>query len=278
MERLKQLSKDRNREKAKQRMSQIGGGDFSRGFGTKESAREQGATANYKPKNLSTKKPSAQSPKDDDALKEKKVTKKNEEPARLGKIVVDNSAINTMTSANTDTKRRRKKLIITILIISIVLIWTFIILTKIIKPQKPKHNCHLYLSGDAKSNCVMLLDGEENSAWQTPTGISPQSTYNDFKVEVSLPDNGNYNIRFRVEVYNKNTLVSNFGSVNTLGEYAIKLDSDGKVWREYKGVSGGQNVLIMSGITFYDVQTSPQLVGLSSSSIKINIYIEVNKA
>lgn len=289
-EKLKLLARERAKENAKMRMTQIGGGDFSRGFGTKEKASNLEREIETKPKTQpnSNKKAStkdnvknvAPNEKSNDNAQQnaKAGATKDGKPSRLGKIVVDSSAINTMTTATNDSKRRRKKLIISILVVAIVLIWVFIIFTKLIKPQKPDHNCHMYLSGNAKSDCVLLLDGEKNSEWHTPTGISPQCTYDNFKVELTLPSTGSYDVKFRVEVYNKNKLVSNFGTIATLPSYQIKVDASGNVWRELKSVQGGQNVTIMSGITFFDVSTSPDLSGISSASLKLNIYIEVNKA
>lgn len=289
-EKLKLLAKERAKENAKMRMSQIGGGDFSRGFGTKEKVSNLEKEPETKSKTQLNSKPTAPTQANGKNVASKgnknvnvqqSVTPsetKEGKPSRLGKIVVDSSAINTMTTATNDSKRRRKKLIISILVVAIVLIWVFIVFTKLIKPQKPDHNCHMYLSGNAKSECVLLLDGEKNSEWHTPTGISPQCTYDKFKVELTLPSEGNFDVRFRIEVYNKNKLVSNFGTIATLPTYQIKVDSSGNVWRELKSVQGGQNVMIMSGITFFDVSTSPDLTGISSASLKINIYIEVNRA
>lgn len=278
-EKLKLLSKERAKKNAQKRMSQISGGDFSRGFGTtekEEAPPKKTTTANKK----STK---TEKVNNETATTEKKLnkkldnkTEKETETAHLGKIVVDSSAINTITHANTDSRRRRKKLFISLLIVAIVLIWAFIIITKLIKPEKPNHNCHMYLAGNAKTNCELLLDGKKNTEWHTPTGISPQCTYHEFTIELNILNPGSYKVRFRVEVYNKDKLVSNFGTIDTLNTYSTVVDSSGTSWRQLDEVQGGQKVLILSGLTFYDTLTTPELSNINSNNIKINVFIEVD--
>lgn len=270
---LKELAKQRAREKAKQRLNSLNGGDLSRGLGTKESL------SSAPPK--TTKVPKAKVP----TTANKPVvdttppaeTKKSKQKERLGKIVVDKNTIEQMTTASNEGKVRIKRLIIITLCIIIALIWTFVIVTKIIKPKAPENNCFMYLNGNASSNCTLLLNGEDVDEWKTPDGISPQAKYSEIKIELDLKNEGLYNIRFRVEVYNGGKLVDEFGLVNTSLEFT-RSTIEGKVWYTQENVQGKQKVTIMTGITFDDLRTCPQLSGISSSNATIKIFVEINRA
>lgn len=271
---LKELAKQRAREKAKQRLNSLNSGDLSRGLGTKESlstAPPQTTKAPKAKQTTPTNTPAQNTEPPTD-------TKKTKQKERLGKIVVDKNTIEQMATASNEGKVRIKRLVIITLCIVIALIWTFVIVTKMIKPKAPDNNCFMYLSGNASSNCNLLLNGDDVDEWTTPDGISPQAKYTEIKIELDLKNEGLYNIRFRVEVYNSGRLVKNFGIVDTTAEFQQTTATDGTVWHTRENVEGKQKVTILTGLTFQDIRTTPELSGISSSNATIKIFVEINRS
>ena len=271
---LRERAKQKAREKAKQRLNSLNSGDLSRGLGTKESLSTSPAKTTKAPKA----KQSATKKIIEQKTEPQQDAKKTKQKEKLGKIVVDKNTIEQMTTTANEGKVRIKRLIIATLCIIIALIWTFVIVTKLIKPKAPENNCFMYLSGNASSNCNLLLNGEDVNAWKTPGGISPQAKYTEIKIELDLKKEGLYNIRFRVEVYNSGKLVDNFGLVDTTAEYNSKTETDGKRWYTRENVEGKQKVTVMTGITFDDLRTCPQLLGISSDNATIKIFVEIERA
>ncbi len=271
---LKELAKQRAREKAKQRLNSLNSGDLSRGLGTKESLSTAPPQTTKAPKAkqttpINTPAKNTEPPTD---------TKKTKQKERLGKIVVDKNTIEQMATASNEGKVRIKRLVIITLCIVIALIWTFVIVTKMIKPKAPDNNCFMYLSGNASSNCNLLLNGDDVDEWTTPDGISPQAKYTEIKIELDLKNEGLYNIRFRVEVYNSGRLVKNFGIVDTTAEFQQTTATDGTEWHTRENVEGKQKVTILTGLTFQDIRTTPELSGISSSNATIKIFVEINRS
>lgn len=273
---LRELAKQRAREKAKQRLSSLNGGDLSRGLG----ATDTSFVSNAGPKtpnkvlkeNISNVSPVQNTNVEVNAKKAKQKT-------NLGKIVVDKSTIEQMANTQSAGKVRTKRLVIISLCVVIALIWAFVVFTKIIKPQETETNCYMYLSGNASSECTLLLNNEDVDTWIIPDGLSPEAKYE--KITLSLDIGGSedklYNISFRVEVYNDGKLVENFGEFDTSSQYT-KTTSGGKEWYQKTNVKGGQKVVLLSSITFNDIRTTPQLKGISSDNAELKIYVEVNKA
>lgn len=271
-------STNRAREKAKQRLNSLSSGDLSRGLGVKDKAEV------LKTQELETKKETVKNTATKQTKQTKKTTqaksstpaKSKDKKANLGKIVVDQNAIEQMATATHEGKVRQKRLIIVSLSVLIAVAWIVILLSIIIKPKPPEHNCFMYLTGEAKSSCNLLLNGDNVDEWRTPEGISPQATYTKIKVDLKIKDAGVFDVRFRLEIYNDGVLVEDFGVVDTLSSYVKVTDGEGKTWYEQYSIEGKQTLLIMTGFTLMDTRTCPELTGITSDNVTIKLYVEVD--
>ncbi len=270
-EELREQAKQRAREKAKQRLSSLNGGDLSRGLGTSDKANI--STAGPKPLNkVPQKQQEIQNPTTPN-VEEKKTKQKT----NLGKIVVDKSTIEQMANTQSAGKVRTKRLVIISLSVVIAVIWAFIIVTKMIKPQEGEQpNGRIQLSGNASSVCTVLLNDEELTEWLIPDGLSPEAKYEKIKLDLKLGGTTDdlFNVTLRIEVYNDGTKVENFGEIDN--QAGFDYDTNSKQYK--KLVKGNQTLTLLSTITLNDVRTCPQLQGISSDNAEIKIYIEVNNA
>ncbi len=267
-EELREQAKLRAREKAKQRLSSLNGGDLSRGLGTTD--KTISSSAGPKPLNKITPK-EAVNPTTP-TVEEKKTKQKT----NLGKIVVDKSTIEQMATTQSAGKVRTKRLVIISLSVVIAIIWAFIIVTKMIKPQEGEQpNGYVYLTGNATENCTLLINNEELNEWLIPDGLGPEAKYEKIKLDLNIGGSADdlFNITLRIEVYNNGTMVDNWGEFDTLGYY----QKDNEKYKR-TNVQGNQIVNVFSNLTFNDAKTCPQLKGISSDNAEIKIYIEVNRA
>lgn len=269
-EELREQAKQRAREKAKQRLSSLNGGDLSRGLGTSD--KTNFSTAGPKPLKKVPQKQEVDNPTAPN-IEEKKTKQKT----NLGKIVVDKNTIEQMANTQSAGKVRTKRLVIISLSVVIAIIWAFIVVTKMIKPQEVEDpNGSIQLSGNAKSYCTVLLNDEEITEWLIPEGLSPEAKYEKIKLDLNLGGTADdlFNVTLRIEVYNNGTMVENFGSIDN--QAGFDYDTDTKQYK--KMVQGNQKLTLLSSITLNDVRTCPQIKGIDSDNAEIKVYIEVNRA
>lgn len=185
--------------------------------------------------------------------------------------------LETISNANRETHSGRNKLIISILVVLIVLIWVFIIVMRLVKPQAAEPNCTAELLGSGKDYCELTLDGKSAKNWYTPEGIGPSRKYENFSLDLVFKEVGEYSVTFKVYIYNNDTLVENYGYIITDSNFKEKLDPEGDTYYLIENTNGASKVNILSSVVFNSVADSPQLQGLNSSKLELVIKITVEK-
>jgi len=210
---------------------------------------------------------------EDDILLENTSKKKNKKA--IGNIVVDESALENISTATTDRRSKRNKVVITILIVAIVFIWIAVLIMLLVKPKKEEHNCYIHLGGNAASNCEVLMNQQSLSSWTAPSGISQGSTYT-FDLDLKIKASGSFFVRFRVEVKNDGKVINNVIDISPPAEDEVD-DGNGIIWYTYDNVQGNSTLELLNSITFLIDWTNKDLSDLDDSNAEINFYVDVYK-
>lgn len=198
---------------------------------------------------------------------------------KVGKIEVDETALESMQMTTQDPRARRNRLVIITLIVLILLMWAFIIVTSLMRGKKIEFSCHLNYLSD-KNVATLTLNGEETQNWNPPKGGTrslPSNTYQDIDVGVKFVEAGEYSVLFRIEVKNGEKLVSNFGTLDTAVQFT-DATRDGKTWHSKNvTVSANEIVSLFTKIEFYTVEIDANLQGLTLDNMELNIFVIVEK-
>lgn len=280
-DKTKELAKERAREKAKKRLEQLNSGDLTRGLGgnakskttvseviasTRQMATMSNPVTSDKTTNSTgqTKKSSfAKSTDKADA----EIRAKNQ---KLEKELVNAGAVDVIATNASRGRERRNKLIISILAVSIVLVWGFVLILRLTTPSKPDHNVHVYMSGVRSNECTLLLNGKEHTEWHIRDGLSVGKIYSD-NVSLKVDIEGVSIVKFRLEIFKGKTLLENYGLITT-GEGFVYAPENGKEWYTIT-LMDAQEIVLFKEIAFY--YSSPEMSGLNSNNISIDIYVEV---
>lgn len=99
--------------------------------------------------------------------------------------------------------RRNRAIIITLIVVLLIAITAVAVYARMIYLQ---NNCFLYTHGNV--DAVYIVDGMEAKRFRTPAGLQGNRILRvDF--DLSIEDSGNFEIRFRVDVYQSNELLEN---------------------------------------------------------------------
>lgn len=295
-----QIAQEKRKLRAKERLQSLSGGDITRGLGGNKStigdtystqkAREKvEAKTKATPKTRSSiKKTSSKSLEEkttkktavnatvfsDDVLLEEKTKRRTKK--QIGNLVVDESALENVSTVTAQRRTKRNALIISILIVGIVICWAVVLFSVIIKPRKPIYNTYLSLGGNASSECRLTTNGKQLEKWEAPPGIAQGIEYKDLKIELNVNKAGTFSVRFRVEILLDETVIDNATTVETLSNYILTTDSEGTEWYVYENLESPTTVLILNSITINQDYVNPLLSELNDKNATINIYVEIN--
>lgn len=208
---------------------------------------------------------------EDDILLDENTGKKKSKK-QIGNIVVDENALENISTATTDKRSRRNKVIISVLIVSILLIWGAVLVMLLVKPKTEKHNCYLYLGGDSSSKCELLMNNQKASSWLMPEGLE-QGTIYTVDIDLKVKESGSYFVKFMVEVKNDDTAIQS--AVEVAPGTKQTVDQDGNTWYYYSEVAGNSTLELINKITFLVDWTNEPLATLNDSNVELNIYVEV---
>ena len=277
-EELRELAHSRAKKKAEERLKQVDSGDLTRGLASKGRKLEDTPTFKEVKETTKEKKEKAK-PEPKQKTKEKVVETdvkvKQPKKKNVGNSITDEPDI---IIAATDTKARRKGLIIATISVLLVVVWIFIIITRFITPQEPKYNCGMKLMGNAHSECNLTLNGKKAEKWIIPEGVGPRAKYENIGIELNLNSGKVYDVRFRIEVKNGDRLVERFGIVDAEDSFVEMVDSNNLTWYVSEDLAGGVKINLIDLITFYDLNTAPALRGISSDNIQMSITVVVDYA
>ena len=296
-----EIAKEKRKQRAKERLNSLSGGDLTRGlnsgakerkvsdtYSTQKAKEKVSAKAKAKSnienleqdvkktktKNTAkTTKSTAVNPEvfEDDILLQN--NKKRKTKKQIGSIVVDESALENITTATTDRRARRNKVIISILVVSILLIWGAVLVMLLVKPKEPKYNCHMYLGGDAASGCELKMNDQSTTKWVAPEGIRAGNVYN-LEIELEINKEGTFNVRFRVEVKNDGAIVNNATTLSTPAQFVLE-EHDEVEWYVGTNITGASQHLLLSGITFMQDYKDDLLMDIDDENVSIDIYVEI---
>lgn len=297
-----EITKEKRKQRAKERLNSLSGGDLTRGlnsgtkdrkvsdtYSTQQAKEKVSAMAKAKNnienvannvKNAKSTKESAKKTKatainpevfEDDILLEH--SKKRKSKKQIGSIVVDESALENISTATTDRRARRNKVIISIMVVAILLIWGAVLIMLLVKPKEPKYNCYSYLGGSASSGCELLMNDQSISKWLAPSGIRAGNIYN-IEMELKIKKEGTFNVRFRVEVKNDGTVVNNATTLSTPAQFVVQEDN-GVEWYVGQNLSGNSSIVLMTAITFMQDYKDPIMMSIDDDNVEINVYVEV---
>lgn len=291
-----EIAKEKRKQRAKDRLNSLNGGDITRGLNSgmkdhnlvsdtystqkaKEKVAAKSKAKSESSKNSTTKFTSSKTKKsipvkveafEEDSTHETKSKKKSKK--QIGSVVVDESALENISTVTTDKRSRRNKVIISILAVAIVLIWIAVLVMLFVKPKEEKHNCFIHLSGNGANVCEVLFNGQKISSWKAPTGIGQGSNYK-FDLDLKINAEGTYYVKFRVEVKNNGQVIEDVIEISP-PTYKME-DGDGDTWYVYNAVDGNSKIELLNSITFLMDWKNPVLSNLNDSNAEINFYIEV---
>ena len=299
-----EIAKEKRKQRAKERLSSLSGGDITRGLGgsMKQNASDTYSTQKAKAKvqqkqkagtkttesktgsKTTSRKTAERKTKStainsdvfsDDILLE---NKKSRRKKQVGSLVLDEGALETIATVSAEKRSKRNVLLISFLIVAIVLCWTFVLFAVIIKPQKPKYNCYSHLNGNATSGCELTMNGQKISKWLSPlspksNGLMAGNIYN-IEMKLNIDKTEPVNVRFRVEVLNKGQIVENAVSIQTMAEFVLTQDNSTE-WYVYENVTTPNELIILESLTFMNYRDNQLLMTLTDTNMEINFYVEV---
>jgi len=289
-EKTNELAKARAKAKAKQRLEQISSGDLTRGLGgpakSKSTISEMVETVNKakttKPSSSATTKKSAtattsksttksssktENAKKDLLNKEEQLTKEKNK-----NLVKEIQSVDVISVNAARGKERRNKMIISLLSVSIVIVWAVIIILSALKSDKTNHNFYVYLSGDKSSSCEILLNDKPRTDWHVEKGITAGKNYVD-EISINYTGSGEITVKFRVEVYRFTSEIKSFGRIETGDGFRIKREGN-KIWYQ-KTVSNPGEIVLLTQISFVN-SGQPEMRDLTSDNINIKMYVVVS--
>ena len=305
-----EIAKEKRKQRAKERLNSLSGGDITRGLNSgvkqrglvsdtystqqakdkitaKAKAKTESITKSKNSSTAETKKTTAKTKEntvkktkatavnaevfEDDILLENNTKKKSKKA--IGSIVVDESALENISTATTDRRSKRNKVVISILIVAIVLIWIAVLVMLFVKPKEEEKNCYIHLGGNAAGSCEVLMNNQEISEWSAPSGITQGSTYT-FDLDLKIKNAGNYFVRFRVEVKNNGKVLDDVVEISPPAEDVLD-DGNGTVWYVYNNIQGNSTLELLNSMTFLIDWTNEDLSSLDDSNAEINFYIDV---
>ena len=294
-----EIAREKRKQRAKERLSSLSGGDLTRGlnsgakdrkvsdtYSTQQALERVSAKAKAKSNvenvaiNAKGTKNSAKVTKttainpdvfEDDILLDH--NKKRRSKKQIGSIVVDESALENISTATTDKRARRNKVIISFMVVAILLIWGAVLVMLLVKPKEPKYNCYTYLGGSASSGCEVLMNDQNVSKWLSPTGIKPGNIYN-VEMSLKIKEEGSFNVRFRVEIKNDETVVKNATTIDAPAKFVLEEDN-GVWWYIGRNIAGKSTTTLITAITFMQDYKDPVMMDIDDDNVEINIYVEV---
>lgn len=208
---------------------------------------------------------------DDILLEEEKKGKKSKKA--LGSIVVDESALENISTVTTDRRSRRNKVVISTLVVAIVAIWIAVLIMLLVKPKPEEPNCFIELGGNASSSCEVLLNNSNMQSWLAPAGIAQGSIYT-MDLDLKIKQSGTYFVRFRVELTNNGRVIQNAVEITPTSE-EISTDGNGVDWYVYENVQGNSTLELINSFTITIDWANDDLVGLSDNNAVITFYVDV---
>ena len=270
------FAKERAKQKAQQRLSQISGGDLTRGFGgpSKSNVSETISTVRRRKTAEETDVKQTNTTAKSQQTKSQTITKDTTTKAKTQTTKKSGSIDEVITVNASRGKERRKKVIISMLSAAIAVVWGFIIIASVIKPAQPHHNFKVYLSGAEKSQATVLLNGKAKTEWGIKDGLAVGTSYED-NITLKLTCEDPVLITFRVEVYKNDYLIKNFGTIDTDEGFSRRFNQDNKEF--YVGVYRAPiEVTILSKISIVYSSSDPAMEGLNSKNVRIKLYIQVD--
>lgn len=269
---LRELAKQKSREKARQRLNSLNSGDLARGLGTNDKFN----ASNVAPKPRPVANTFSERQQNEQLIEQKESQPSNKQKERLGKIVVDKNTIEQMATTQSAGKVRMKRLAIISLSVIIVVIWAFIIFTKIIKPEEISNNCFLSLDGNAKSNCTLLLNNEEVTEWRTPDKIATRREYQEIEIVLKISGSASYSALVKVVVTIDGQAVNNWGVADSSTDAVVDDSVKDAYQFRLTNLEAGEYTLL-SKLTFNDASLCPQLRNADDDNFEIHFSVTVNR-
>ena len=274
---LDELKAARARKKAEEKLNAFSAGEVTRGLKTSVRERASVSDKDYVAPPVETKEKTDKKPlSPTKSTKEKEKAPPKKEKVKKEKVEQTEDVVDVIASTASVGRSRRNKLIIVVLIVLIAGVWAFNLFARIMKPEEIKYNCHLYTSGNKTSVTDVMLGGKEIDEWIIDKGIGPRAEYKDV-LTVKIKEQGSYDIKFRIEVFKNKERIEKFGVVNTSTIFQQTIIED-EEWFETTNISGKQTITLMTGITFFDVDSSAEVFGLNSDNLKLNIYVDISQS
>lgn len=160
--------------------------------------------------------------------------------------------------------RRNRVIIISLVILLLLTIVGIAVYTSLIYLQS---NCFLYVHGDCEA--TYIVDGNELSKFRTPNNLQGNRVFNaDF--DIKLESSGNYNVKFKIDVYQSNELLDNI----LIYEPNKELFQDGGDGYFYSrsAISGRQTIDLCLGVIL-DLQYEDTL-NVNNFKLEFHTYFE----
>lgn len=189
---------------------------------------------------------------------------------KVGGVVLDVDTIQDVNNQKINTRDKRNKVIILILVLALIVSLVFLTITIInYRRGKAPLTCSYKIEGDASDLCEWLIDGEPDTSFNAPRELSVDTIYN-LKSQLKVNSDQRMMLILYIDVkYNdKDFLIYGLNGAN---ENLQRTEGTNQFL--YSGVIEGRGTIdLFDGIDFTD---SPD--GLSYESLSLTVLATVTK-
>lgn len=127
------------------------------------------------------------------------------------------------------------------------------------------YNCFLNVYG---ANAEYFVDGDAINKFQAPPAITGNRVYN-FKLDLKINEEGEFNIRFKIFIYQNGELLENTGIYEPNSNFRPTADG---YYTSVTTISGGQTITLCYGAIIDDKYES--ILNYKNFKMEINTYLE----